>query len=144
MLFRSIFGAIAGGTLPSDQFHVFMDRQAAGVFGRTRSGQAMVWTRGLIAIGNRGFFTEEQRAIAAQPIQPPIQIIGLNSQMLRRIFVGGGRHFFAIFAQNNLRVISPGRFGIDPIKLGQIRDQAGNSIQNFLRQRLIIRHQPNR
>ena len=77
------FERLARGPLPGHDLHVFVDAQAARIAGRAGGGQHVVRARGLVTKGHRGFFAQKQRAIAGQPVEPPIQILRLARSGVR-------------------------------------------------------------
>jgi hypothetical protein len=89
------FRALLGRALPGDDLHELVDRQAARV-ARTRGRQDVVRARRLVAEGHGRFLAEEQRAVAGQPVEPPVEVLGLHRQVLGRVIVGGRRHLLAV------------------------------------------------
>jgi hypothetical protein len=77
---------------------------------RRRAGgrQHVVRARCLVAIGHGRFLAEEERAVAGQPVEPPVEILGLHRQVLGRVIVGGRRHLLAVGADDDLGIVAPG------------------------------------
>ena len=104
----------------------------------------MICARCFIPKGDRGFFAQEQRAITAKAIEPPIEILRLDGQVLGCIGIRCGGHFLSCVAEYNFRIIAPSGVGIIAVKLWQILDQRGHQQHYLFSQRAIIGHQPNR
>ena len=55
----------------------------------------------------------EEKQLAVDGV---IEVLGLDSQMFRCVFIGCSRHFLAIVAKNDFRIIAPGGFRIGTIE----------------------------
>jgi hypothetical protein len=87
----------------------------------------VVGARCLVAEGHGRFLAQEQRAVAGQPVQPPVEILGLHRQVLGRVVVGGRRHLLAVVAQDDLGIVAPGGRRVVAVHLRQVVDQPGTS-----------------
>src|SRR6056297_2299496 len=88
--------SLAGRALPGHDLHVLVHAEAAGIAGRAAGGQHVVGARRLVAKGDGRLLAQEQRAIAGEPPQPPVETLGLHRQVLGGIAVGGRRHLLAV------------------------------------------------
>ncbi|OIQ75322.1 hypothetical protein GALL_430090 [mine drainage metagenome] len=104
----------------------------------------MVRPRRLVAKRHRGLGPQKQRAIAAQPPTPPLQIRRLHMQMLWPQPVGIGCHRLKTVAQDDLAQGVPRALGIAAIGLWQARGAGRHQPPHLLRQPRTCRDQPDR
>jgi hypothetical protein len=91
----------------------------------------MVRARCLVAEGHGRFLAEEQRAVAGQPVEPPVEVLGLHRQVLGRVIVGGRRHLLAVGADDDLGIVAPGGGGVLAVHLRQVAIRPGTSSMTF-------------
>ena len=104
----------------------------------------MVGPRALVAEGHRGLLAQEQRAVVAQPAQPPVEVAGLHLEMLRRVAVADLGRFLPGLGEDHLAEVAPGGFGGVARDLGQGGDHAGHDLQHRFRERAAGGDQPDR
>ena len=91
----------------------------------------MVGAAGLVAIGYGGFFAQKQRAIAGQRLEPPIQVFGVNFQVLTGIAVRDFYGFFSAVTQHNLAIIAPCGTCCITCRGGKQVNQLGHFLHDF-------------
>ena len=91
--------AFVGGALIGYGLCKLVHGKAAAVACRALGRKNVVRTGTLVAVSDCGFLAEEEGTVVFQAAQPPVEITRLNLQMLGRIAVTFGRHFFTISAQ---------------------------------------------
>src|SRR5690606_809141 len=79
---------LGGHTLPSQRLDELVHRQSPGVPSCSHRGQDVVGPRGLVPKGHRSLLAQEERAVGSQVCQPPIEIPGMDLEVLRSSFVG--------------------------------------------------------
>jgi len=96
---RDVAISFASHPLPGDGLEKFMHRQAAGIARSALGGKNMIRPGGLVAEGNGRLLAKEERAVAGESGQPPVEIEGMNFEMLGCVAVGYLRELCARIAQ---------------------------------------------
>src|SRR6056297_1004297 len=104
--------ALPGGALPGHDLHVLVHAEPAGVARRPGGRQHVIGARRLVAESDGRLLAEKQRAVAAQPVEPPVQVLGLHGEVLGGVFIRGCGHVLAVAAEDDLGIVPPGGGGV--------------------------------
>ena len=121
-----------------------MHRQSAGVPRRAFGRQNVIGALRLVAISDRRFLADKQRAVVLQPVDEPRIIRRQQLKMLRRPSIRNLGGFLVAVDHNDLAVVAPCRFRGAPLPIGKCSDQLGNARHDVACQCLTRRDQPRR
>ena len=82
--------------LVGDGFEEFSDPDAAGIAGGTAGGEDVVGADGFVAVGDGGFFADEERAVVGEAVGVELLVFDVEFEMLGGVVVGELDGFFAI------------------------------------------------
>src|SRR5262249_6171223 len=99
-------------TLPGYGLDELADPESTCVPGSPGGGQDMVWADGLVRVRDRRFLAEEQRPVVAQPAEIPVQLSGLDLEVLGRVLVRQGDRLLIGADHDHLTIPVP-RFAND-------------------------------
>ena len=99
-----------------------MHRQAAGIARSALGGKDVIGTRRFVAERDGRLLAKKKRAVASEPGQPPVEIAGMNFEMLGCVAVGYLRKLVARITEHDLAVVPPGSAGGIPGGRRQVVD----------------------
>src|SRR5436190_18461016 len=111
---RHLAAGLPAHTLRGHALQELVHGEAAGVMRRALGRQDVIDAGALVAEGDGGLFADEQRAVAAQVLDIPGVVGGLQLEMLGRIVVAERSRFVAAVADGDFTS------GIDPVTAGYV------------------------
>ena len=103
-------GALGGQALPRAGLEELADPQAAGVAGGAGGRQHVVGADRLVAVGDGRLVAEEQRAVVAQALEVPVELVlrNVDLEVLVGGVVGQGDGLVVVGGDRDPAVLAPG------------------------------------